>query len=61
MRDQSVDLLGSSIPQNARGESDGVAGVDHVIDKNGNLSLDIADQQLHLLQNALVLVTILRA
>jgi len=43
VRDQSVDLLGSSIPQNARGESDGVAGVDHVIDKNGNLSLDIAD------------------
>lgn len=49
--DQSVDLLGTILPQNTSGQPDCVTSVNHIIDEDCHLSLDITDKQLHFLNN----------
>lgn len=49
--DQSVDLLGTILPQNTSGQPDCVTSVNHIINEDRHLALDITNEQLHLLNN----------
>ena len=56
MRDQSIDLFGTGVLQHLRGQADRVASVNHVVDEHGDPAADVADEELHLFDNLLVLV-----